>query len=423
VEELHRLIRDPEAIGVVFQPIASLANGNVVAYEALARFPTLPGIPIPAVFAHAGDLGLGAALEAAAIRRALEPIGRPVGTQIAVNVSPSLLASPEVAAALPDRLDEVIVEVTEHELVAEGPTVAGALRRLRERGARIAIDDTGVGYSGLQQLVVIEPDVVKLDRELVSGIHRDDVRIALVEAVVRFSHRIGVEVCAEGIEDLEDLAALADLDADCGQGFALARPAAQWTSVSPVAADVCRGALDRALRTAGGSGGEVIFGTRERGLESVSGQLASARSATELEGTLDAIASALGATNVTLSRWLAEERVIETLAESGEKPGATRFPAVDYPLTGYLVSTQEAVQVLVNDPTADPAETKLLLDLGHTALLMVPVVARGKTVGLLEAYRDDERAWTRAQINHARIIANQFASVVEAYFRERRLES
>lgn len=414
--EIRGLLADPAAVDVVYQPIASLANGNVVAYEALARFPTLPRMPVPAVFAHAGDFGMGGALEAVAIRRALEPLGRPVGTHIAVNVTPSLLASEEIAEALPARLDEVIVEVTEHQLVADDPAITSALRRLRERGARIAIDDTGVGYSGLQQLVAIGPDVVKLDRELISGIHTDDVRIALVEAMVGFAHKIGTQVCAEGIENLEDLAALADLDVDCAQGFALARPTAPWARISPVAADVCRGALERALRSPQGSAGEIVVGPRERGLERVSGQLASARSQAELKGALDAIASALGATNVTLSRWLPEERVVETLAESGPNPDGIKFAAADYPLTGRAISSQEAVQVLVGDPTADPAETRLLLELGQRSLLMVPVVARGRTLGLLEAYREEEIPWTRAQINHARIIANQFASAIEAYF-------
>ena len=108
--------------------------------------------------------------------------------------------------------------------------------------------------------------------------------------------------------------------------------------------------------------------------------------------------------------------MIETLAESGGT-GEERFSLDDYPLTARVLRDQEAVQVLVGDPEADRREVELLLSLGHRSLLIVPVVSRGESLGVVEAYSRLERPWTRTEINHARIISNQFGSVILAQFR------
>ena len=71
----------------------------------------------------------------------------------------------------------------------------------------------------------VRPDIVKLDRALIRDIHTDPARMALVESFVRFARDVGATVCAEGIETLEELAVIADLDVQWGQGYALARPA------------------------------------------------------------------------------------------------------------------------------------------------------------------------------------------------------
>ena len=128
------------------------------------------------------------------------------------------------------------------------------------------------------------------------------------------------------------------------------------------------------------------------------------------------IAAELNADMVSLSHWHPEDGVIETLAESGGT-GEERFSLDDYPLTARVLRNQEAVQVLVGDPEADRREVELLLSLGHRSLLIVPVVSQGESLGIVEAYSNLERPWTRTQINHARIISNQFASVILALFR------
>jgi diguanylate cyclase (GGDEF)-like protein len=414
--QVERILADPAAIAPVFQPVVALSTGRVVGFEALTRFPTIDRAA-EASFAEADACGLGPELEAAAIRAALDPLGRPPEAHLALNVSPSALLTEQIDAALPLDLTDLVIEITEHEEIAASEELLEKLGSLRKRGARIAIDDTGAGYSGLKQLMGIRPDIVKLDRGLIDGIHDDPARMALVESFVRFSESVGATVCAEGIESLDDLAAVADLDVPWGQGFALAPPGEDWPGVAPVAAQVCRTSMDEALRAAPEVDRSTIA-AGDRLLERLSAQLADARTRADLEKALALIAAELHADKISLSRWLRDEGMVETLAESGHV-GEESFALSDYPQTERVLTEREAVQVLVGDPVAEAEEVELLLSLGHRSMLMVPVVLRGESVGLVEAYTDEERAWTRAEINRARIISNQFASTIEAFSRDR----
>jgi len=388
----------------------SLASGRIVGFEALARFPLPNGRRPDVWFAQAHGCGLGAQLEAAAIRAALEPGGRPPDVHLAINVSPSALGSDLVQTALGTVLDGIVIEITEHEFVPNDGSLTEAVASLRERGAMIAIDDAGAGHAGLQQLMAVRPDIVKLDRALIQGIHNDLARMALVESFVRFARDVGATVCAEGVESLDELAVLADLDVEWGQGFVLARPEPPWTEVSQVAAEVCRTALAESFHSLPTEHQPV--GASDRRLVHLSARLAAASSPRDLEGALELIAAELGSTKVCLSAYHGGEGLLETLVENGEATGETVFEITDYPLSAAVLRDQIPVQTRVGDPESDQSEVTLLLNLGERSVLMVPVVSRGESIGIIEAYRRDERAWTRAEVNRARVIANQFASVI-----------
>ena len=85
----------------------------------------------------------------------------------------------------------------------------------------------------------------------------------------------------------------------------------------------------------------------------------------------------------------------------------------DYPATAAVIETGEAAQVLASDPDADPAEVRLLAELGYQSLLMVPLVAGAQNIGVLEASATEERPWSRSQIHSARIIGYQLAHVLD----------
>jgi diguanylate cyclase (GGDEF)-like protein len=386
--EIEGLLDREAPLYPVFQPLVSLSTGRVLGYEALSRFPDPPG--------------------RVALRAALARDGRPAGTFLSVNVSPTALASPEVQAALPDDMSGLVVEITEQELADDLDALEAQLSALRARGARIALDDAGAGYSGLQQVMRVQPDVIKLDRSLVQGVDQDPAKEALIDSFVRFARRTGAAVLAEGIETMEELRLLADLDVSYGQGFALARPSEEWGTVVP---SVSEALLRRSLRVA--SKEDMPEGGDQR-LEYVSARLSRITSVEELEDVFALISDELGANGICFSRWLRDDNAVETVVDttSGGEPGQ-RFSLEHYPSTAHVLDTGEAVQVLVSDPGADLGEVSLLGKLGYQSLLMVPVVCRGDRIGLFEAYSTRERPWTRSEINRGRIISYQLGSVLE----------
>jgi diguanylate cyclase (GGDEF)-like protein len=219
---------EPGAIVPAFQPVVFLATGKLIGWEALARFPDRPERSVADVFAEAHRLGIGARLEIASLRAALAVPGRPAGAKLGLNVSITALAREEVWEALPADLSRVVVEITEHELFGDDGTFERVIARLRERGARIGLDDAGAGYAGLSQMLRLEPDVVKLDRSLVTGVSTDRNRAALIAALVGFAVEVGTSICAEGIEEQAELEALIELGVESGQGYLLARPGPDW---------------------------------------------------------------------------------------------------------------------------------------------------------------------------------------------------
>ncbi len=205
----------------VFQPICDLSTRRAVGYEALTRFPaTAPDV----MFAEATALGVGLDLEMATINAALAlSASLPAGCYISLNASPDLIASRFLHSRLVGVERDVVVELTEHDAVKHYGDLRTALDALRPL-ARIAVDDTGSGYSSLQHLVELAPDVIKVDIALVRDINTDPARQAMVNAVTAFAQRIGATVVAEGIELEEQRDALLALGLQFGQGFLLGRP-------------------------------------------------------------------------------------------------------------------------------------------------------------------------------------------------------
>lgn len=239
-EDFAELISRPEAVRHVFQPIVSLASGEAVGFEALARFGGKPGLAPSWWFSQAHRFGLGAALEAQAVRLALEAPGVPKDAFISINLSPSALAAQEVQERLPADLHGVVIEITEEERVRDVQALQRHLEPLRARGARIAVDDAGEGYAGLQQVMSMRADIIKLDRSLVADVPSDPAKIALIGALVHFARSTDASICAEGIETLDELRVLVHLGVATGQGWALGRPGAPWPRVNAEAARLCR---------------------------------------------------------------------------------------------------------------------------------------------------------------------------------------
>jgi EAL domain-containing protein (putative c-di-GMP-specific phosphodiesterase class I) len=226
--QIERLIGG-EGLAVALQPIVELQTRRVVGAEALARFTGSGGarVPTEGCFLDAMALGLGPALELAVVREALRVGHRlPEGIYLALNVSPQVLESPDLEEILAEHAGDrpLVVELTEHQAVEDYASLGYALDRLRARGIRVAIDDVGSGFASFRHVTRVQPDILKLDRTLVSGIDDDPVRQSLASAIVTFARDVGATVVSEGIESQDELTCLQDLEIRCGQGFFLSRP-------------------------------------------------------------------------------------------------------------------------------------------------------------------------------------------------------
>ncbi len=285
--EIEGVLVDPDGIAIVYQPIMDLRTGRIAGYESLSRFNREPRRTPDLWFAQAHRYGLGYALEAKAIACALAAPGRPAGAYLTFNVSPSSLLSEEVRSVLPERLEGLVIEITENELVSGDEALLENLAALRERGARLAVDDTGAGYAGLTHVMRLQPDIIKLDRALTTGVDTDPGKGSLISSFVRYARDIDADVCAEGVETLDELERLADLDVAFGQGYGIARPAAPWAAVAHEAAAACLASFEATL-----------VAVDE---DALAGRLAAVRSADELTACLPLVAVELRAQSVVIA--------------------------------------------------------------------------------------------------------------------------
>ncbi|WP_298212126.1 EAL domain-containing protein [Ferrimicrobium sp.] len=218
-------LADPTTLAIVTQPIVSLDDGGIVGYEALARF--AGGIPTEQLFIEASELGLGAELEAIALQRGLATLRfLPYGFVLHVNVSPIYLGMQEIHRTLMDApLHRVVIELTEHIPVSATKQLRRQLATYRSLGARIALDDAGAGYGGLELMYQLEPDMIKVDRFLIGDINYSDTKASVVATLVNAAQSRGIKVVAEGIETRAEFDTTSRLGIDFGQGYWIARPA------------------------------------------------------------------------------------------------------------------------------------------------------------------------------------------------------
>jgi EAL domain-containing protein (putative c-di-GMP-specific phosphodiesterase class I) len=226
--DIEAVLDDASLLSMLFQPIIDLVTGRVAAVEALARFDVSPYRAPDLWFSQAHQAGLGVELELLAVSRALAhlPMLPADDVAVAINAGPETVASTEFLDTFVDMpARRVIIELTEHQAVDDYARLTAALRTLRRKGVRIAIDDAGSGYAGLTHILKLAPDFIKLDRELVNGIDLDPVRRALAMSLTTFATETGAQLIAEGVENEDELDALRRLGVRYAQGYHLAYPA------------------------------------------------------------------------------------------------------------------------------------------------------------------------------------------------------
>ena len=140
-----------------------------------------------------------------------------------MNVSVGALVSEQVRAVLPTDLTGVVLEITEQTDTDDWDVVMAVIGDYRARGALVAIDDWGRGYSNVERIMRLRPEVVKLDRSLLGELE-DECRQESLRTLVGWARSMGARVCAEGVETSEQWRLLRELGVDLGQGYYFGRP-------------------------------------------------------------------------------------------------------------------------------------------------------------------------------------------------------
>ncbi|WP_299235400.1 GGDEF domain-containing phosphodiesterase [uncultured Halomonas sp.] len=223
-----------------YQPQVSAASGRLENLEALLRWYPADGPPVsPAEFIPLAErsglihrIGDWVMEEACRQRAAWRKAGLEVG-RIDINFSGSQMNSPDLFARLDECLErfslgprDIGLELTENVLIDADQRVLDGLQRLHHRGFRIAIDDFGTGYSSLSYLKRFPVTALKIDRAFVRDAPTQPEDRAIMEATVFIGHRLGLEVVAEGVEDLEQLTLIREMRCDLVQGFYFFAPMA-----------------------------------------------------------------------------------------------------------------------------------------------------------------------------------------------------
>jgi EAL domain-containing protein (putative c-di-GMP-specific phosphodiesterase class I) len=217
-----------EKMWMAMQPILSWRTRSIYAYEALLRTDE-PTLRSPLDFVDAAER-LNRTKELGRLVRqriADQLITLPSSVSVFVNLHPSDLVDEELCSregVLTPYAHGVVLEVTERAALEQVPGLIGGVRRLRELGYRLALDDLGAGYAGLSSFALLEPEVVKVDMSLVRGIHKSTTKQKLFRSFASLCRDLNTELIAEGVEVAEERDCLTDLGGDLYQGYLFARP-------------------------------------------------------------------------------------------------------------------------------------------------------------------------------------------------------
>lgn len=212
---------------VVFQSLVSLSSGQVVGYEVLSRPTTAAGqlLPVEEFFELSTSLGYAVDLDRLIVGKAMGLAHHlNMNVPIFINLHPDSLKDPSIQQSLlPSLQIRVVVEITERGNWS-GEIIEPYVHDYQNLGGSIALDDFGSGYSGLQKLVTVRPNYVKIDRGLIDGCDQSAVKRSLISSVEHIAKSLGFALIAEGIETYDEMATCMRLGVDIGQGFYFSRP-------------------------------------------------------------------------------------------------------------------------------------------------------------------------------------------------------
>ena len=225
----------------VFQPIVSLKDGSVFAYEALSRI-TIPqcDLNIEELFHISEQQNKLWELEKLCRTKALKnAINKPKDAKLFINVDPNIIHDADTFSGFTHQkllqygfdAHDIVFEITERSAITDLHTFTSAIKHYQDQDFQIAIDDFGSGYSGINRICCFSPNYLKIDMQLVRNIHSNTKKYSLVSAIVKFCKESSIKIIAEGIESEAELKVLIQLGIDYGQGYYLAKPSSNFASI------------------------------------------------------------------------------------------------------------------------------------------------------------------------------------------------
>jgi len=219
---------------MAFQPIVNVADGTTFAYEALVRSITGESAysvlsKVPRRNCHIFDMSCRSrAMTVAAHCGLLDS----VGSLLCVNVNPNAAIAEashlrhtfDQAMEMGFPLDRLVLEIVEDDEICDFDELKHTVDSYRACGVKVAMDDFGAGYSGLKLLSKLQPDIIKLDMELVNRVQTDHTSEVIVRAIVRACFELNITTIAEGVEHYDTAMRLRDMGVVYQQGYYFARP-------------------------------------------------------------------------------------------------------------------------------------------------------------------------------------------------------
>jgi diguanylate cyclase (GGDEF)-like protein len=229
-DDIAAVLSDADGLRVASQSIVRMADGAVIASELFVRGPRGDLEQPSVLFALASSnnslitFDLNCLRASMATRARLDPSMR-----CHVNLHPQTLIGVPIATLFdiigrPSRPHELCIEVSEQQLVGSPMRLRESRIALRTRGIDVALDDVGFGHSSLEALIVLEPDIVKIDRRFVHGVSKDAGRSRDLRRLAGVLQGLGAQVIAEGVESRSDIDALIPIGIEFGQGFFWDKP-------------------------------------------------------------------------------------------------------------------------------------------------------------------------------------------------------
>ncbi|MFZ5354724.1 MAG: EAL domain-containing protein [Bacillota bacterium] len=241
-EELLRKIVEEEQIYTLYQPIASLIDGSILGYEALSRGPKGTALENPgALFEEAVKNNMLWELEYLCRKKAIYGARDIIKNKnLFINVDPKVIYDDRFKSGMTKDFisvydinpSNIIFEITEWSFIEDYRNFKSVINNYINQGYRIAIDDTGAGYSGLRMLAEMHPNYIKIDMELIRDIDKKVINQALIKTLNDFAAATNMHIIAEGIETIDEITTLIDLGIKYGQGYLLQRPNHEFLEIN-----------------------------------------------------------------------------------------------------------------------------------------------------------------------------------------------